>query len=240
MENIFGVEDSVILKGQLLLESGGFTTSNDAQKYEELLGEYQKMLRQQIKLVKVSDLMQLEQKKLSERLEAMSNLDVLTGLFNRRFFNDVFQKEWESAVRNKTPLSIIMVDIDYFKRYNDAYGHLQGDECLKSVALAIESTVKRPRDVVTRFGGEEFVILLPETDAHGALRVADEIVGNVEALGLLHSESQLKGIVTVSAGVSSSFPDQGCGGDHLLRVMDNALYLAKDEGRNCARLIIAS
>lgn len=237
MESLFNSEDAILEKGEALLREGAFSTEADAVRYGALLEEYRKMLRQLTRMVKVSDLMQLEQKKLSERLEAVSNSDVLTGLYNRRYFNEVFHREWESASRNGTTLSILMFDIDYFKKYNDTYGHLQGDECLKTVSHAIAEAVRRPRDVVTRFGGEEFVVLLPETAAEGALTMAEAIVAKVAALGLPHEGSGPGAIVTVSSGGSTCLPGHGIREDDLLKQMDCALYQAKAEGRNCARLV---
>lgn len=237
MDSLFTTEYDILENGEQLLREDVFSSADDTARYEELLDAYRKMLRQLTRMVKVSDLMQLEQKKLSERLESVSNADVLTGLYNRRFFNEAFQKEWDSAQRNQSPLSIVMLDIDYFKLYNDTYGHLQGDECLKQVAHTIAAAVRRPRDVVTRFGGEEFVVLLPETDSEGARLLAEEIVKAVSDLAIPHRESTTHGIVTVSSGVSTCIPQHGQNEDDLLRHMDCALYQAKAEGRNCARLV---
>jgi diguanylate cyclase (GGDEF)-like protein len=184
---------------------------------------------------KMSDLMHSEVKVLSYELEKMSNIDVLTNLYNRRFFNEMYQKEWYSALRSKASLAIIMIDIDYFKKYNDTYGHLQGDKCLKAVAEAIQESVKRPRDIVVRYGGEEFVILLPESSIDGAIHIAKTVLSNVEALILSHVASPLYGKVSVSIGVAALIPTNDNIPDLLLHTMDEALYRAKGDGRNCIR-----
>ena len=235
MDSIFISEEQNILKSEAILEL--YDDSIPASSYRELREKYKKLLKQVSKIVKMAVITQLELKNMSERLEKISNMDVLTGLYNRRFFNLNYVREWTSSIRTSSTLSCIMIDIDYFKKYNDTYGHLQGDECLKLIAEAIQTSAKRPRDIVARFGGEEFVILLPETNEEGAMFVANEVLTNVMKLKLEHKTSN-EGIVTVSLGVVTLKPNKETDSSVLLNMADEALYQAKRNGRN--RIEIAS
>ncbi|QQX79429.1 diguanylate cyclase [Shewanella sp. KX20019] len=165
-----------------------------------------------------------------KKLEALSMTDSLTRIGNRRYFDDAFQREWSLAIRNKTRLALLMIDIDNFKSYNDTYGHLAGDQCLKEVAQAIAEALHRPGDVVARYGGEEFVVLLPYT--RDCLSPAQRCCGNVEALNIPHASSSTRPYVTVSVGVTSIIPTEN---DEMIKfaaVADMALYKAKENGRN--------
>ncbi len=167
------------------------------------------------------------------RLIEYSNRDALTGIFNRRFFNDRFPRDFEQARRSGQPLSLLMIDVDYFKRYNDQYGHPVGDECLEHVALALMRATHRPADVVARYGGEEFVIVLPDTGANGAYFVATRVTESVRALARPAPEPQ--GIVTVSVGCATHVPQYGNPADtpeRLIALADEALYTAKRLGRD--------
>ncbi|PKM90611.1 MAG: hypothetical protein CVU87_01990 [Firmicutes bacterium HGW-Firmicutes-12] len=238
MKNIFVKEEQVVEEAEKLLSAKQFTGEEDAQNYGALLAEYKSLLNQMIKVVKISDIMQSELKTMSDNFEETSRIDVLTGIYNRRYFNESYLREWKNAVRTKTYLAVLMLDIDYFKNYNDTYGHLQGDECLKAVAKGIQQAIKRPRDIVTRYGGDEFVVLLPETEAKGATCVAQTIIDNIESLALEHSGSPINHKVTVSIGVSSIIPDKSIKKvDSLLSIADTALYMAKEQ-RNCFKLLI--
>jgi response regulator receiver modulated diguanylate cyclase len=168
----------------------------------------------------------------NEELNRISSLDGLTGIPNRRYFQKTFHKEWRRAVRQAEPLSLIMSDIDHFKYYNDQYGHLAGDDCLRMIAKAINNTPKRPGDFVARYGGEEFVTVLPSTDINGAVVVAEAIRSNVEALEIEHAASPVGTWVTVSSGVADVFHIRVLEPDELISAADKALYQAKREGRN--------
>lgn len=169
---------------------------------------------------------------LTRKFEILSNQDGLTGVPNRRCFEDVFRKEWLRSRRDGTPLSAMMIDIDYFKSYNDTYGHLQGDTCLRQVAGAIQAALKRPGDFAARFGGEEFVAVLPGTDVAGALSVAGAIRANVRAASIPHSGSPEGGMLTVSIGISGAVPTMNLEPEDLLAAADEALYQAKSAGRH--------
>lgn len=169
---------------------------------------------------------------LQKELEALSFKDSLTGVANRRKFDASLDVEWASARRSALPLSIIMLDVDYFKQYNDRYGHIEGDECLKSIAQTLSLAVTRPRDVVARFGGEEFVLILPETDANAARQVAERCQKVIAKLQIPHETSTVDGCVTVSMGVGTFKPSGEMQPKHFIEVVDKLLYTAKKNGRN--------
>jgi diguanylate cyclase (GGDEF)-like protein/PAS domain S-box-containing protein len=175
----------------------------------------------------------------NEELARLSTTDGLTGLANRRRFDEVLQAEWLKLRREKQYLSLVMADVDFFKRYNDTYGHQPGDLCLSGVAQAIRSQIRRPADVAARYGGEEFAAILPNTDPEGARHVAELIRGAVERLNLPHAASSAADHVTISVGVASVVPRDGMLPDELIRHADEALYRAKKEGRNRTVLHVA-
>ncbi|MFK8186638.1 MAG: diguanylate cyclase [Phormidesmis sp.] len=166
------------------------------------------------------------------RLQTLSEVDELTQLANRRSFQDNLANEWQRATRSHTPLSLILCDVDYFKLYNDTYGHPQGDECLRQVAKAIGEAVHRPNDIAARYGGEEFVILLPDTTSEGAQQVAKEAAANVLALKLEHKASQVSPYVSISLGVTTITPKPDLAMSTLVDTADLGLYEAKRRGRN--------
>ena len=168
----------------------------------------------------------------AQALEYLVRLDSLTGIPNRRLFEEELSKEWARAKRDHEPLSLIMVDIDHFKEYNDHYGHPAGDLCLVDVAQAMHRTLSRPGDVVARIGGEEFAFLLPQTNLSGAIAVAEQIRERILALNLPHDASPVAGHVTLSFGVSSSELASVSSPADLIRTSDIALYEAKRCGRN--------
>jgi len=166
------------------------------------------------------------------KLKRLSFLDGLTGVANQRYFKEFLHKEFRHAIRNKKPIALIMVDIDFFKKFNDEYGHQAGDTCLKKVASALNRALKRPSDLLARYGGEEFVAVLPETDSSGAYHVAEKMQSAVSALRIPHARSRANKWVSISAGVSVSFPAEHDAPEDLVSISDEALYKAKREGRN--------
>ena len=167
-------------------------------------------------------------------LQRLTNVDGLTGLSNRRYFTDYYETEWLSAVRERSPISILMVDIDHFKQYNDTYGHLAGDEVLKAVALSLKESFRRPRDLAVRMGGEEFVVVLPNTTAADLAILATNIVKAVEALALPHLASPVADYVTISVGGATRMPERDESSFSLVEAADKAMYEAKRAGRNRA------
>ncbi|WP_158224570.1 GGDEF domain-containing response regulator [Agaribacterium haliotis] len=171
----------------------------------------------------------------NDQLRLLSQRDALTGLYNRRFFDDKADELWRHAARHKRQLSVLLLDIDHFKRYNDRYGHLAGDECIKAVAKCVSDTAHRSDDVAARFGGEEFIILLPETGFDGAEHLAERLRESVEKLDLPHAGSKV-GRVTVSVGGASLRYTTGWHMSKLIDYADKALYESKSNGRNCAHV----
>lgn len=173
-----------------------------------------------------------EQQAQSERLQQLAYIDGLTGIANRRHFDETLLAEWRRCQRNGKPLSLLMFDIDHFKAYNDLYGHQQGDECLQAVAACLHAGLLRAQDLAARYGGEEFVCLLPECDASGALRLADSLRQSVQARALAHAGSPVAPVVTVSVGVATRLPTSAATPDTLIAQADRNLYRAKRGGRN--------
>lgn len=169
---------------------------------------------------------------LKKQLEEYSYQDGLTGIANRRFFEDSYQREWLNAQREQQPLTLILLDIDYFKQYNDHNGHLLGDACLKQIAQILKKSVSRPRDLVARFGGEEFVLILPDTTQASAIEVVERILQSIRTADICHSTSPLDQRLSVSLGVKTIIPTQKNDKMAFLKEVDQNLYLAKERGRN--------
>lgn len=173
---------------------------------------------------------------LNESLSRLAFVDELTGLANRRQFNERLLIEWKRAARHKEPIALLMIDVDFFKKYNDRYGHPAGDTGLRQVARAIGGSMQRPADLAARYGGEEFVVVLPSTGAEGALKVANTIGEAVRRLAIRHDAGTALGIMTVSIGVAAIYPADTTSPDILTAAADKALYDAKGRGRNQALL----
>lgn len=176
-------------------------------------------------------------------LQSLADTDQLTGIANRRHFDRKFKVEWRRAMREQTPISLILIDVDFFKKYNDTYGHQAGDRCLQQIAMSLESVTHRPADLASRYGGEEFGVLLPNTTQENAAMLAERLRNKIESLKIEHASSEI-GIVTISVGVSCCQPIWDFTGNTpdeeqkvtfpamLLTAADNALYVAKEAGRN--------
>jgi diguanylate cyclase (GGDEF)-like protein len=174
----------------------------------------------------------LELKRYRDHLKTLSAIDGLTGIANRRRFDETLEREWRRGRRNQAPLSLLMLDIDLFKAFNDHYGHLAGDECLRKVANGLTEIIKRPADLLARFGGEEFVIVLPETDSPGASKLASLALEKVQQLNIPHAYSNVTPRITVSIGVATLIPYELHIPLDLIRSADDLLYEAKRNGRN--------
>ncbi|WP_198244360.1 diguanylate cyclase domain-containing protein [methane-oxidizing endosymbiont of Gigantopelta aegis] len=174
----------------------------------------------------------LELKKARDLLKQQATIDALTGIANRRRFDEFLLQAWRAMQREAEPLSLIMIDIDHFKTYNDFYGHAAGDQCLRQVAQAMQAVITRPTDLLARYGGEEFVCVLPLTDQHGAHHVAENLRQAVEKLGLAHEKSQTTSIVTTSIGYACTIPTPDKLLSEWVNNADYALYQSKQSGRN--------
>lgn len=172
----------------------------------------------------------------NQQLEIASNTDGLTGLSNRHKFDQVWAQEWQRAVRQGLPLAVVMIDVDHFKTYNDHFGHPAGDECLRRLAAVLARSVRRAGELAARYGGEEFVVVLPGVDENGALQEAERIRTEVFQLGIPHGGSSAAPVVTVSLGVAARVPQRAEGLYQLLQEADDALYQAKNSGRNRVRV----
>jgi len=169
----------------------------------------------------------------NQALEKIAITDPLTRIVNRRGFDQYLQREWQRMLREQSPISLIICDIDYFKNYNDTYGHPAGDRCLFQVAGAMRCRVKRPADIVARYGGEEFVIILPNTDVEGASQIVEDIRRELMTLNIPHQNSLVADYVTLSFGIATIIPQSDQSPQILVDKADRALYQAKENGRNC-------
>ncbi|MBD2567700.1 PAS domain S-box protein [Anabaena lutea] len=168
----------------------------------------------------------------NQELEKQVNLDGLTQIANRRCFDNLLEQEWQRLYREQQPLSLLLFDVDYFKRYNDSYGHQMGDECLMKIAQSVQQVVFRPADLVARYGGEEFVVILPNTDIEGAEAIAQRIHAAIKDLAIPHQASEVSDTVTISLGIAVLIPTSELSASTLIEQADQALYLAKQQGRN--------
>lgn len=184
-----------------------------------------------ISRVRIKTHLKLKQQR--DLLATLAERDGLTGISNRRRFDEVLSKDYKNALREQKPIALLMIDIDDFKAFNDHYGHLAGDEALKQVALTIDRTLNRPMDHVARYGGEEFVCLLPGTDIEGMKLIAESILEAVRALQIPHKFSRATNILTFSIGGASIIPEHGHDPKIIVEIADKMLYKAKDSGRNC-------
>jgi diguanylate cyclase (GGDEF)-like protein len=174
----------------------------------------------------------LELKRYRDSLKELSALDGLTGIANRRRFDECLDYEWKRSRRTQTPISLLMLDIDFFKSFNDHYGHLAGDDCLKRVAGTLSKAARRPADLPARYGGEEFAILLPETDAAGAILVAESFQEMMKSQNIPHEYSTTAHRVTLSIGVATIIPGDSQICSQIIKSADESLYAAKQNGRN--------
>lgn len=183
----------------------------------------------------LADRLQIANNRLSSanlELQQISTTDELTEVFNRRYFNQRYKEVWDDHVREGQSLAALMIDVDHFKAYNDQFGHLQGDHCLKRIADEITGVINRPRDFVSRFGGEEFIMLLPNTDIKGAQQIAARIHNHIERLAIPHRVENGPDRVTVSIGGAALKPNKETSSEFFLQQVDRALYKAKHNGRN--------
>lgn len=202
----------------------------DRRRADEILNRYRATLEEKVKKRTA------ELEKANQELALMAKLDGLTQLANRRYFDQHLSNDWKRLARSQQPLSLIMCDVDYFKRFNDCYGHQEGDRVLQEIAKVLKQVTKRPDDLPARYGGEEFAIVLPNTDLIGAMQVAEKLRQDVVALQINHARSSVSGFVTLSLGIATVTPNEIAetvrSPEDLIRIADLALYQAKHNGRN--------
>jgi len=222
------VEPTDIASG---IEAGGDDYLTKPVNYTVLVAKLkamQRIAKMRHTLINVSN--DLEQA--NKELECLVNVDGLTNLANRRYLDQVLQAEISRAVRYKQPLSVMLSDVDHFKLYNDNYGHLTGDDCLKSIASALKNTLRRKTDFVARYGGEEFAVVLPDTDNANAMILGEKLRKSVENLKITHEHSSVLNVVSLSIGVYTLIPVASDTPESILKNADEALYSAKTAGRN--------
>jgi len=204
--------------------------------FEKVVNEYRLLLRQQRKLIKITDKastnMITGQKEQIIELTSIVHYDVLTGIYNRRFLEENLKSIIKLISRSGGLLSVLMMDIDYFKKYNDNYGHNRGDICLKDVAETIALTLSRTEDFVARYGGEEFAVILPNADAKGAKMIAEKIIENILLRNIPHEKNEVADCVTVSIGITTGSVEHGQTFEDYIKRADEALYMSKNNGRN--------
>jgi diguanylate cyclase (GGDEF)-like protein len=231
MESIFIKEEEVLKKAistsEIIIE-----TVKDKEIYMALVEEYKELLEQMKRMVRMSDMMENKLNYVRRSIDEISKLDFLTNIFNRRYFNQVITEQWGKCKQDKESLGIIMIDVDEFKAYNDIYGHLNGDECLKKVSKVIKNFMKESNNIVSRYGGEEFIVLIPNSDLKNVQDIGENIRKDVEKLSILHEGSEKYGVVTISIGISTCIPDKKSSPEKLINAADEALYRAKSFGRN--------
>lgn len=218
-----------ILVGGCLIAVFAFSYEYRIRSIQKRRIELQQEVERQTRRIKEQS---LELERVNQELERLSFLDGLTNIPNRRRFEECMEREWKRAQRNQEPVSLIMIDIDLFKKFNDTYGHQAGDDCLRRVAHEIQSNTKRPVDLAARFGGEEFVVLLPETQKSDSFHIAETIRKCIENMKIPHAQSDLSDYVTLSLGGATLIPSQNSHSDVLIHMADKSLYRAKNEGRN--------
>lgn len=211
------------------LEDGKFVQTDT---FVQLAKDYGRLLKQLRRVTKISD-RATENLNLSKlNLLDQVHYDVLTGIYNRRYFEEVFKELLHEALQNKTGVSVMMIDVDFFKNYNDTYGHSEGDKCLRMVASAIAEGLVKSNDFVARYGGEEFVVVLPDSDATFARDVANRILDNIRILGIPHSTNAAAPYVTVSIGLTTFCVAEGHKWEDYVKCADVALYASKRGGKN--------
>ena len=198
-------------------------------RYEQQLEQSNQALQSEVRVCQ-DELDQLQEQ--LQHLSTIASTDGLTGISNRYCFEEYLEREWSQALRDQRPLSLIMIDLDCFKQFNDSCGHVQGDVCLRQVAQALDNSLKRPRDLLARYGGEEFVAVLPDTPIQGAVQVATNLRAGIRSLGIRHPSSTISSWVTASFGIASMLPTSSITSSDLVNEADRALYLAKENGRD--------
>ena len=179
----------------------------------------------------------LELEKVNRDLQQLSLIDPLTGVWNRRKYDKTIKREWNRCLRYQRPIALLLLDIDYYKKFNDSYGHMAGDECLVKIGETLKNSLYRSTDMAARYGGEEFVVLLTETGKEEAIKIANMLRQKIEALNIPHRQSPVSSYITASIGVTFTIPNTNSSHNDLFKVVDKALYQAKATGRNQVKFL---
>lgn len=232
MATIFFQEEEVLKKSREVLNSGQIETENDKLLYEQLVQEYDNLLYQMKRVVKMSDMIGGKLNSDYHAVNEISKTDYLTNVYNRRFFDDLLLREWVKANQTGQILSVLMIDVDCFKLYNDNYGHIEGDKALQNIAQAIKDSLDEKQSIVARYGGEEFIVLLIDTNLSEAKLLGDKIRQNVEQLHIVHQGATEYDVITISTGIAANENEKIQSYQALVNCADMALYEAKRHGKN--------
>lgn len=232
MDSIFAREDEVLNRSISILKANIIQTNKDKELYKNLVEEYEELLEEMKRMVRMSDMMENKLNSVRRSIDEISKIDFLTNIYNRRYFNEVLIEEWKNCKKDNSFLAVIMIDVDKFKAYNDIYGHLNGDKCLQSVSEKIKNVMFNLNSVVARYGGEEFIVLIPNSNLDKAKNAAENIRKSIEKLNIAHEGSEEYRIVTVSIGAAAEIPSEKLLPEKLVNIADEALYRAKKSGRN--------
>lgn len=232
MTSIFINEDRILSNSVSILEGNIIETNKDKELYKSLVQEYKDLLEQMKRMIKMSDMIENKLNCVRRSVDEISKIDFLTNIYNRRYFDQVLIEEWKNCEENKSSLSILMIDVDKFKSYNDIYGHPNGDKCLQNISQAIKDVIQESKNILSRYGGEEFIVLIPNSHLEKAKFIAENIRKSIEKLNILHEGSETYKIVTVSIGIATDIPIKRSSPEKLINMADKALYRAKNSGRN--------
>jgi len=232
MDDLFEKEQRVYESALSYINEIGGDTACDPERYKRLTEEYGKILKQFRKIMRISD--KSAKKLILNDMELREQVihDALTGLYNRRFLDDGLCSFIQELSESEEMLSVLMIDVDFFKQYNDTYGHDMGDKCLRLIADTLNGSIRDGDGFVARYGGEEFIVVLPRADESGALIAAQRMLENVVKLSMPHKSSKIADVVTISIGYTSGKADGNCTADNYTKRADEALYLSKANGRN--------
>lgn len=231
MDSIFLKEEETIKKSISIAESI-IETDKDKELYINLVEDYTELLEQMKRVVRMSDIIENKLNYVRLSIDEISKIDFVTNLYNRRYFDKIFTEEWENHKRDNDSLAVVMVDIDKFKEYNDIYGHVKGDQCLERISAEIKKVIKETGDIVSRYGGEEFICLIKNSDLKKGEYIAEKIRKSVEELNIEHKGWPQYKIVTVSIGIAVVKPNLDLIPEAIINMADEALYRSKNSGRN--------
>ena len=230
--DLFHEEEQILKNAKIHLEAVRAGEPFAIEEFETIIYEYRSMLKQLRRAIRISDQTTADLNESNIDLTDKVHFDALTGIYNRRFMEDSLNRVMKTLARSNGCLSLLMIDVDFFKKYNDTYGHSEGDDCLKIVAQTLAGTLSRDDDIVARYGGEEFAVILPNTDESGARFLAGKMLENVRNKNIRHEKNDAAGYVTISIGVTTSCVDRMQTPFDYVKQADKALYKSKEDGRN--------